>query len=463
MKKTSIKKNIMISISVQLVSLMVSFILSFLVPKFVNEYQYSYWQIYVLYTGYVGILHFGLLDGIVLRYSQYDYDELDKNRIRSQFQLMLALLLFFSFFTIIIGYIFFDGISRSIVILVAISIITKNIMTYNSYSFQITNRINDYALLILAQRVSYGLIAAILLLLHVDNYIYLCLADITGDAIGMIVAAKYNKGMYFGKSIPLLEAIKEWKINVRSGVVLMVANWSALLITGSAKMIIQWHWDTLVFGKISFSFSISNLFLMFVSAISVVLFPSLKRMDPDQLPDLYKKIRAALTPLLFTAMIFYYPGCVILEKFLPQYSASLEYLGILLPIIIYTSKISLLTNNYLKAYRKEKSMLIVNVFSLILALALFTFSAYCLNNLKAVLVSIVITEMMYSMLSETAVTKVINFSLKKEFIVETIMTFIFICSTQLLPFFIAFLVYTTTTLIYVFSQKNKIAALLNLR
>ena len=34
-----------------------------------------------VHVGYVGVLHFGLLDGIVLRYSQYDYDELDKPRI----------------------------------------------------------------------------------------------------------------------------------------------------------------------------------------------------------------------------------------------------------------------------------------------------------------------------------------------------------------------------------------------
>ena len=97
MQGKKIRNNILISISVQLVSLLVSFILSFLVPKFINEYQYSYWQMYVLYASYVGILHFGLLDGIVLRYSQYDYEDLDKARIRSQFQILLISTAAFSF------------------------------------------------------------------------------------------------------------------------------------------------------------------------------------------------------------------------------------------------------------------------------------------------------------------------------------------------------------------------------
>ena len=70
-------KNVSLSIAAQVVSLFVAFILNLIVPKFISEYDYAYWQTYVLYASYVGILHFGILDGIVLRYSQFDYDELD--------------------------------------------------------------------------------------------------------------------------------------------------------------------------------------------------------------------------------------------------------------------------------------------------------------------------------------------------------------------------------------------------
>ena len=85
-------KNLIFSVVAQIISVITSFVLGFVVPKFIDEYQYSYWQTYMLYVGYVGVLHFGLLDGIVLRYSQYDYNDLDKPRIRSQFQLLLGLL-----------------------------------------------------------------------------------------------------------------------------------------------------------------------------------------------------------------------------------------------------------------------------------------------------------------------------------------------------------------------------------
>ena len=70
----TIAKNTTISVLAQFISLITSLIINLIVPKFLNEYAYSYWQTYFLYASYVGILHFGLLDGLVLRFSQFDYD-----------------------------------------------------------------------------------------------------------------------------------------------------------------------------------------------------------------------------------------------------------------------------------------------------------------------------------------------------------------------------------------------------
>ena len=91
-KKITNKKfatNVILSLIAQMISALVSFLLALIVPRFINELSYSYWQTYVLYVGYVGVLHFGLLDGLILRYSKYDYEELDKSRLRSQFIILL--------------------------------------------------------------------------------------------------------------------------------------------------------------------------------------------------------------------------------------------------------------------------------------------------------------------------------------------------------------------------------------
>lgn len=441
--------NVIISILAQIISLAVSFVLTLIVPKFIDEYQYAYWQTYVLYVGYVGVLHFGLLDGLVLRYSKFDYEELDKARLRSQFTVLLIFTCVVTLISASISVFAFGDIHNKIIfVLVAAGVVTKNIVTYSSYMFQITNRISKYVFLTIAQRLTYGGIVVILLICRVNNFYWYCIADLCGDLVGFVIGMVFNRGLYLGRTIKLREALKELKVNVSSGIILMLANWSAMLITGSAKMIIQWHWDELMFGKVSFAFSVSNVFLVFVTAISVVLFPSLKRLDEDKLPELYKSIRSVITPLLFAVMLFYFPGCWILNKWLPQYANSLTYLGIILPIIIYSSKVSLLTNNYLKVYRKEKYLLLVNLISIVVGGLLFVLSAYVFDNLIAVIASVVVATMFNSVMSEIFVSRIVRINLIKEFIIEAVMTVGFILCASLLNLWVGGLAYLGLVIIY---------------
>lgn len=441
-------KNLILSVLAQIISLATGFILNFLVPKFIDEFQYSYWQSYVLYVSYVGVLHFGLLDGIVLRYSQYDYDELDKPKIRSQFQLLLIFTSLLTFVACVVTAFLFGNVTKIVIILVACGIITKNIFTYTSYSYQITNRISKYAILVISQKAVYAIIVIILLLFKVNNFIFYCIADLIGDVVAVLLGMIYNRGMYFGKTLPIKEVLKEGKINVSAGILLMIANLSSSLIVGGAKMITQYKWDTLTFGKISFSFSATNLFLTFVTAISVVLFPSLKRMDESELPSVYKKIRNAISPLLFLSLICYFPLCKILKMWLPKYSVSLNYLGILLPIIIFSSKVSLLTNNYLKAYRKEKIMLLINVISVGLGIGLFSLSAFAFKSLNLLLYCVVIINIVRSVASEIVVMNLTKNNFVIDFLVELIMTAGFIVCVQLFTLKTGCLIYAILMLAY---------------
>lgn len=441
-------KNVVYSIIAQIISLAVSFVLTLIVPKFIDEYQYSYWQTYVLYVGYVGVLHFGLLDGLVLRYSKFDYEELDKARLRSQFIILLIFTSVITIATSVISLSVLDYPNKIIFLLVAIGIVTKNIVTYSSYMFQITNRINKYVFLTIAQRLAYGVCVVILLLLKVNDFYWYCIADLIGDVVGFIIGAIFNRGLFLGKSLKLNEAFSELKTNVSSGIILMMANWSSMLMIGSAKMLIQWHWDELLFGKIAFAFSVSNIFLVFVTAISVVMFPSLQRIEPEKLPGLYKTVRGMLSPILFFMMIFYFIGCWILNLWLPKYSESLVYLGILLPIIIYSSKVSLLTNNYLKVYRKEKLMLLANAVSIAVGIVLFVLCAYVFENITALLICVVFTIMFNSVLSEIFVLKTIHVKIIKDFIIETLMTVGFILCASLLSLWIGLAVYSALFVCY---------------
>ena len=105
-----VAKNMFLSVVAQAVSVLVGFILNLIVPKFISETDYSLWQSYLLYSQYLGILHFGLMDGIVLRYSQFDYDELDKSMIRAQYRTIMRLDLLLSLCFLSLAFLFFKEI-----------------------------------------------------------------------------------------------------------------------------------------------------------------------------------------------------------------------------------------------------------------------------------------------------------------------------------------------------------------
>ena len=453
-------RNVALSVIAQIISLSVSFILTLIVPKFIDELQYAYWQTYVLYVGYVGVLHFGLLDGLVLRYSKLDYDEIEKGRVLSQFLFMLAILL--TIITAVVMTVLFcvHGTNQTLFILVAVGMLTKNIVTYGSYMFQITNRISKYVILVISQRLAYGCIVVLLLVLHVNDFYWYCIADLCSDCVAIFIAMLFNREVFFGKPIRIGGALKELKTNISAGIILMLANWSAMLMTSGAKMIIEWRWDELVFGKVSFAFSVSNVFLVFITAISVVMFPSLQRVEESKLPAMYKSIRNILSPLLFFVMAFYFVGCWILEQWLPNYAQSLQYLGILLPIIIFSSKVTLLTNNYLKVYRKEKQMLLANAVSIAVGIALFLLCAYVFNNLYALLCCVVFVVMLNSVLSEIFVMRTIHVKIVKDFFIEFAMTIGFILCASFLSLWVGFAVYAGLLAVYAIINYKSILAII---
>lgn len=444
----------------QIISLAVSFILNLIVPKFIDEYSYAYWQTYVLYVGNVSVLHFGLIDGLMLRYSQYDYDEIDKPRIRSQFKILFFILCVLTAGSALVAVFACTDATQIIMLLVSCGILTKNLVLYCSYTFQLTNRINKYAFLTISQKFIYGIIVVFLLIFKVNDFYWYCAADIMGDIAGIAISAVFNKGMYFGKSICLKDAVREAGSNMSSGLVLMLANWSAALIVSGAKMIVQWRWGVWQFSKVSFAISLTNVFLTFMTAVSVVLFPSLKRLDRNRLPELYKSIRNVLSPVLFAAMLLYFPGCWILEIWLPKYTVSLPYLGLLLPMIVYSSKMNLLTNNYLKAYGKERAMLCVNAFSMSLGVISFVIIAYIFGNLNALLIGVVVAVMLNSILSEIMVLRTIRVKIFLDFFMEIAMSVGFILIVQYMSRWWGCLAYAGLFAAYCIINYKKIAALL---
>ena len=275
-----------------------------------------------------------------------------------------------------------------------------------------------------------------------------------------MVSLKYCKEILFCRLGNWKRTFQEIWINLSVGCKLLLANVAALLVNGIVRFAIERFWSIEVFGKVSLSMSLSNMLMVFISAISVVVFPMLKRMDEDKLGETYELIRNFLMIILLAALVFYYPAKHILTLFLPTYAESLKYMALMFPVCIFDSKISLLVNTYLKALRKEKTILIINISVVIVSMISTYFTVYIMHSLEMAVVSIVILMALQCAIAELYLSKYLGIDVIVDMVMEWILVTIFILASWFIDSWISMAIYFAAFIIYCIIKRDKIKSLI---
>ena len=452
-----ILENITYTFTANIFTMLISVVMTLILPKFLGVTDYSYFQLYIFFISYVGFFHFGWIDGIYLKIGGMEYENLNKNSYVSQFWLLNIFEIVIAFIVSVFVVNFIKDIDKSF-ILIATSIcgVITILRTYLLFILQSTNRIKEYAKYTRMDRFIYFVLVLLFLFLGFDNYKTILYIDIFSKLVALILCIGQTKDIVFGKINIDKNIFLEIFDNINIGIKLMLANIASILIIGVVRFGIQNNWDIETFGKVSLTLNISNLFMTFINAVAVIMFPLLRREEESNLPKIYTMLRNALMLFLYMMLIFYYPMKLILSLWIPQYADSLRYMALLFPICIYESKMSMLVNTYLKSFRKEKYMLIINSISLILSIILTIVSVFLLDNLTLAILSIVFLLGFRCILGEIVLTKTMDISIYKDIILETILTLIFICSSWLINNIFCLIVYACFYGIYVFIKRREI-------
>lgn len=455
-KIKKILKNISYSFTANIISMMISVISVIFLPKFMSVENYGVWQLYLFYVSYLGFFHFGWLDGICLRYGGCYFDKLDKVKFTNQF----ILLFFVEFIIFIIAIIFInlfiiDYFTRQVLIFVSFVLIPVILFTFVIFILQITNKIKEYVYLTLLERILFFVSLMIYFNINNRGYDELIYLDIINKILVLFYGIYLIKKLLVFKIDNLNNTFKETWENISIGSKLLFANIAGMLILGIIRFGISQQWDVATFGKVSLTLNCSGFFMVFINALSIIFFPILKRMDEKKIKGLYIKIRNGLTSILLGCLIFYYPLNSILSWWLPKYQDSLIYMAILLPICLFESKVSLLTNTYLKALRKEKMMMKINIGVVIVSFILTYLSTFLLHNLDIAIISILLLFLIKSVCSELVLEKVLKIEIKKDILKEIILVFLFVY-INFMEFDILekFLLYLIVYIIYFYTNKN---------
>ena len=453
----SIFKNLSYTFSVNFLSLFISSLTTLILPKFLSITDYGYWQLYIFYSSYIGLLHFGIVDGIYLELGGEKLSDIDTKKYSNVFvfmliqQVILAMLLYLFYSTNLTS-------NQSFVInSTLICMVISNIRLIYIYILQATNEIKKYVTTIVMEKVIY--LFLILLIIFTRNYSYqfLIISDLVAKLISLIFVSIILKPLFKSFSLDMKNNLKEVCSLLSVGSKLMISNLSSMLIIGFTRFAIEKKWDVQTFGKLSLALNLSNILMVFINAMGIVIFPVIKRLKKEKAIEMYTNLRSILMGGMFIFLLFYYPVSIVIKWWLPQYNESINFLFLIFPICVFESKMSLLVTTYYKALREEKKLLKVNIVSLLLSIILTSLAYLFSRNLNIFMMIIMISMLFRSTYGETVLSKIIGIKLKSSMFIEILMVLLFIGTNYMFSSVVACFLYAMAITIYFLLDSKNIS------
>lgn len=387
-RHAGIRKNLIYASAAQVIVLVSSLVMNFAVTKVLSIEDYGYWQLFSLYSGYVGLAALGINDGLVLRLSGARVGDLDYGAVKGEFVVyaLLQLVSFAGLLAILLAGGLLQGERLFVAITVLVFGLLSNAFSFCAYLFQAVNLASVQSV---ATIVSRGLFCAAAIGIVVDgggSYRMLVAMYVITQALALAFCLWGMREILFEKASRPVYIIKDLVEDARSGIKVSLAYFADQLVVGSVRFFIDARWGISAFGILSFSFSIITFFLSFIMQLSVVLLPALRRIDPEGGNALFYRARNALMLTLPLVYLAYFPASRVLSLWVPQYVQSMRYLAVLLPISVFDCKMNLLCGTYLKARRREGLLLTISAATMVGSVGLSAFCIFVLGDVFAALV-----------------------------------------------------------------------------
>lgn len=455
MNLKKLTNNFIIAVISQGVSLLVSVLMTLLVPKYLGIAEYGYWQLFIFYSTYVGFFHFGLNDGIYLLNGGTPRSAIDKRAVNSQLILGFTYQAIMAAFGILFTFVFMADVKRAFVLFaIAIFLVLNNTALFFGYLFQAMNETKLYSMSIVVDRVLFMAPFSIFLLLRITSFEPYVVAYCISKTIALGYCAYHARDFLSSGVLKINEAAKLSFNSIRVGCNLMFANIADILILGVGRFLVDNAWGIEAFGKVSFSLSLVNFFITFVTQASMVLFPALRQGSNEEQRSFYGAIRDAMEILFPALFILYFPMVALLKLWLPQYADSMIYFAYLLPVCVFNTKMDVCCTTYFKVLRMERTLLFVNVSAVIASLVFALAGVYLFNSLELVLLGAVTSIALRSLWSEKLLNRrlaVEGSSLPYE---ELLLTALFILCALLADGWMGSFVYGACFLVYLFKNKE---------
>lgn len=463
MNKTVIKNSIY-AFGAQIVSLVASLVITFGASALIGVEQFAYWQLFLTYVTYVNVSRLGLIDGLYLRLGGKEYKELNYNLLSHERQVFMGFQILVAIgMLIVILKMNFNEDRRFVLIACCVCLVIVNANNYLIYILQAVNLTRIYSVSIVLQNSTWFIAVAIIVIFKIYSYKVIILCYILGHICAGIYLIFYAKEIVRHRYTEIKDVLTDIKENIKCGMQLMIATYAGNLIIGSVRMIIDGAWGVEVFGYFSFSLTLANVFLTFINQVSIVIFPALRRVNSKQQKNVYHLMRNALSFILPLVMLGYFPITIFVQKLLPNYTKSLLFLPMFLPICTFDGKMQMMCSSFFKSMRKEFVLLKINIITLCCSIIMALVGSFLVKNVYFVAIGILCMIAFRSIISELILARYMKVSIKVELLQEIIIVALFVIGALAFPAHIMFILYLFIYIGYIVLNKKRLLNVLKLR
>lgn len=457
--KTGIK-NTMYVVAAQSISLLLGIARTLLLPILLGITNFGYWQVYLLYMSYVGIFALGFNDGIYLKYGKYEYDALPKETFRSSIRLFIIIQITI---TIIVSAVIMfepDTLKQLSMFWASINIPIAGLTGVLIYILQVTNQLRKYSFYTILDKITVLIIIIVVFFLKLDDFLIIIIADTLSRVLVLGLMINSCKDIIFGKGIRYRFALKEISDNVKIGIKLMLANFAGMLVLGFGRFLVERVASVEEYGIYSFAISTMNLVLIFITAIGLVLYPTLNRLNENNYPSYFVKLNKILVIIVFGLLLLVFPLKIFILRFMVGYVEIFSYLSIIFAIIFVQSKMQILINPYFKLLRKESMMLSTNLIGIIFAIVLVAPVYLITKSVTMVAMGTLLAMLIRMYLSEIYLKKEQKVSSNKNIIFELVILTSFIYFGFLDNLYLGFVGYLSIYSLFLLKKSNEIKKLI---
>jgi O-antigen/teichoic acid export membrane protein len=441
LKKETSFKSIFRVFTSNLFKFLSSLIIIFILPNFLGIENYGYYRLFLLYLSYLGIFHFGFIDGIYLKYGGKDLESLDQKKFRTYFYFFFILQILVLFLLFIYGILFLSGHRFLIFIFVIFNLIPINITTYFQFISQITFRFNEYSLRIYLFSILNLIAVILILLLNLTNYLFIVIfSTVINYYLFSLYLITYRL-FIFGDKIKISLLFNDIYNLFRIGFPLLLSNIVSIILLTLDKIFVELYFEISSFSIYSFAFSILTLINLILSSISTVLYPIFKSFDKKVLSSIYSSLSLIINFLVFFGLFIYFPVYFLLPIFLPGYIDSLPIIRIALPGLVFTSSINTLTHNFYKVFNRNKEFLFIGIIAIFSLLLFIIFSYKFQPKIEYIAYSSLIGFGIWYILTHEYLKRKYNISYYKNFFYSLLFIFAFLILTSTNSIFLSGSVY----------------------